>query len=173
MKEHVASVTSGIEGLTIADGLTSTAGGGIRNINFSDLTLSGVVLTGNRAVGVPGRHRAQEFTRDLLNGTARPPGGVGQQGEGGEHPGVGLHDLGDLGELHPMQTKKPEEFLDAAADCDALLNTYAGPITAEAMVIPRSPAFFSRWGSVKQSGKWVPVMLRRDMPSASSSAALA
>ncbi|HWI15019.1 MAG TPA: NAD(P)-dependent oxidoreductase, partial [Burkholderiales bacterium] len=41
--------------------------------------------------------------------------------------------LGDLAELTPMQTKKPEEFLAAAADCDALLNTYAGPITAEAM----------------------------------------
>lgn len=41
--------------------------------------------------------------------------------------------LGDLAELTPMQTKKPEEFLGAAADCDALLNTYAGPITAEAM----------------------------------------
>lgn len=41
--------------------------------------------------------------------------------------------LGDLAELAPMQTKKPEEFLAAAADCDALLNTYAGPITAEAM----------------------------------------
>jgi D-3-phosphoglycerate dehydrogenase len=41
--------------------------------------------------------------------------------------------LGGLAELVPMQTKKPEEFLAQAADCDALLNTYAGPITAEAM----------------------------------------
>ena len=41
--------------------------------------------------------------------------------------------LGDLAELFPMKTKTPAEFLDAAADCDALLNTYAGPITAEAM----------------------------------------
>jgi D-3-phosphoglycerate dehydrogenase / 2-oxoglutarate reductase len=41
--------------------------------------------------------------------------------------------LGDLAELVPMKTKTPAEFLAAAADCDALLNTYAGPITAEVM----------------------------------------
>jgi D-3-phosphoglycerate dehydrogenase / 2-oxoglutarate reductase len=41
--------------------------------------------------------------------------------------------LGELAELVAMKTKKPEEFLDAAKDCDALLNTYAGPITAEVM----------------------------------------
>ena len=38
--------------------------------------------------------------------------------------------LAGLGELFPMQSKKPEEFLAEAADCDALLNTFAGPITA-------------------------------------------
>jgi D-3-phosphoglycerate dehydrogenase / 2-oxoglutarate reductase len=41
--------------------------------------------------------------------------------------------LGELAELVALKTKKPEEFLDAAKDCDALLNTYAGPITAEVM----------------------------------------
>src|SRR5688500_3819518 len=41
--------------------------------------------------------------------------------------------LGDLGELVPLQTKKPDEFIAQAADCDALLNTYAGPITADVM----------------------------------------
>jgi D-3-phosphoglycerate dehydrogenase len=41
--------------------------------------------------------------------------------------------LGELAELVAMKTKKPEEFLSQAADCDALLNTYAGPITAEVM----------------------------------------
>jgi D-3-phosphoglycerate dehydrogenase / 2-oxoglutarate reductase len=41
--------------------------------------------------------------------------------------------LGDLAELVALKTKKPEEFIDAAKDCDALLNTYAGPITAEVM----------------------------------------
>jgi D-3-phosphoglycerate dehydrogenase len=30
-----------------------------------------------------------------------------------------------------MQTKTPAEFLPEAGDCDAILNTYAGPITAE------------------------------------------
>jgi D-3-phosphoglycerate dehydrogenase / 2-oxoglutarate reductase len=41
--------------------------------------------------------------------------------------------LGELADLVPMKTKTPEEFLGTAADCDALLNTYAGPITAEVM----------------------------------------
>src|SRR6266705_3957438 len=41
--------------------------------------------------------------------------------------------LGDLAEIVALKTKKPEEFLSEARDCDALLNTYAGPITAEAM----------------------------------------
>ena len=41
--------------------------------------------------------------------------------------------LAGLAELVPLQAKKPEDFLEEAADCDALLNTYAGPITAEVM----------------------------------------
>ena len=41
--------------------------------------------------------------------------------------------LAGLAELVALQTKKPEEFLAQAADCDALLNTYAGPITAQTM----------------------------------------
>src|SRR5438105_13447575 len=41
--------------------------------------------------------------------------------------------LDGLAELVPLQTKKPEEFLAQAEDCDALLNTYAGPITADVM----------------------------------------
>ena len=39
--------------------------------------------------------------------------------------------LEGLADLVPLQTKKPEEFIAQAADCDALLNTYAGPITAD------------------------------------------
>ena len=54
--------------------------------------------------------------------------------------------LGDLGELVPMQTKKPEEFLAQAADCDALLNTYAGPITAEAMAKMPRCRIIARYG---------------------------
>jgi len=41
--------------------------------------------------------------------------------------------LGADVELVPLQTKKPEEFIEQAADCVALLNTYAGPITADVM----------------------------------------
>ena len=54
--------------------------------------------------------------------------------------------LGGLADLIPMQTKKPEEFLDAAADCDALLNTYAGPITAEAMARMPKCRIIARYG---------------------------
>ncbi|HUH92070.1 MAG TPA: C-terminal binding protein [Casimicrobiaceae bacterium] len=41
--------------------------------------------------------------------------------------------LGRLADLVPLKTKAPDEFIAEAADCDALLNTYAGPITAEVM----------------------------------------
>lgn len=41
--------------------------------------------------------------------------------------------LEGLADLVALQTQKPEEFLAEAEDCDALLNTYAGPITAEVM----------------------------------------
>jgi len=47
--------------------------------------------------------------------------------------GVEHEILDALAELTPLQTKKPEEFAAAAGDCDALLNTYAGPITADVM----------------------------------------
>jgi D-3-phosphoglycerate dehydrogenase len=39
--------------------------------------------------------------------------------------------------LVPLQTSRPSDFLDQAADCDGLLNTYAGPISAD--VIARMP----------------------------------
>jgi len=54
--------------------------------------------------------------------------------------------LAGLGELVPMQTKKPEEFLSQAADCDALLNTYAGPITADAMAKMPKCRIIARYG---------------------------
>jgi len=54
--------------------------------------------------------------------------------------------LGDLAELAPMQTKKPEEFIAAAADCDALLNTYAGPITAQDMARMPKCRIIARYG---------------------------
>jgi D-3-phosphoglycerate dehydrogenase / 2-oxoglutarate reductase len=54
--------------------------------------------------------------------------------------------LGDLAELVALKTKKPEEFLDAAKDCDALLNTYAGPITAEVMSQMPKCRIIARYG---------------------------
>jgi D-3-phosphoglycerate dehydrogenase / 2-oxoglutarate reductase len=54
--------------------------------------------------------------------------------------------LGALADLVPMKTKKPEEFLDEAGDCDALLNTYAGPITAEAMARMPKCRIIARYG---------------------------
>jgi D-3-phosphoglycerate dehydrogenase len=54
--------------------------------------------------------------------------------------------LGELAELIPLKTKKPEEFLDAAKDCDALLNTYAGPITAEVMSKMPKCRIIARYG---------------------------
>src|SRR5262245_29012291 len=54
--------------------------------------------------------------------------------------------LGDIAELAPMQTKKPDEFIAAAADCDALLNTYAGPITADVMAKMPKCRIIARYG---------------------------
>ena len=54
--------------------------------------------------------------------------------------------LAGLADLVPMQTKKPEEFLSQAADCDALLNTYAGPITADAMAKMPKCRIIARYG---------------------------
>ena len=45
--------------------------------------------------------------------------------------------LAGLANLVALKTKAPAEFLPEAEDCDALLNTYAGPITAD--VIARMP----------------------------------
>jgi D-3-phosphoglycerate dehydrogenase len=54
--------------------------------------------------------------------------------------------LGELAELVPMKTKLPAEFLDAASDCDALLNTYAGPITADVMAKMPKCRIIARYG---------------------------
>jgi D-3-phosphoglycerate dehydrogenase / 2-oxoglutarate reductase len=54
--------------------------------------------------------------------------------------------LGDLGELVPLQTKKPDDFIVQAADCDALLNTYAGPITADVMAKMPKCRIIARYG---------------------------
>src|SRR5258708_26542694 len=54
--------------------------------------------------------------------------------------------LAGLANLVALQTKKPEEFLEQAADCDALLNTYAGPITAEVMTRMPKCKIIARYG---------------------------
>jgi D-3-phosphoglycerate dehydrogenase len=54
--------------------------------------------------------------------------------------------LAGIAELTPLQTKKPEEFLPQAADCDALLNTYAGPITADVMARMPRCKIIARYG---------------------------
>ena len=54
--------------------------------------------------------------------------------------------LEGLAELVPLQTKKPEDFIAQAANCDALLNTYAGPITAEVMAKMPKCRIIARYG---------------------------
>ncbi|MGQ0524332.1 MAG: C-terminal binding protein [Betaproteobacteria bacterium] len=54
--------------------------------------------------------------------------------------------LAGLADLVPLQTKKPEEFIAQAADCDALLNTYAGPITADVMAKMPRCRIIARYG---------------------------
>jgi D-3-phosphoglycerate dehydrogenase / 2-oxoglutarate reductase len=54
--------------------------------------------------------------------------------------------LEGVAELFVLQTKKPEDFLPEAADCDALLNTYAGPITADVMAKMPKCKIIARYG---------------------------
>ena len=53
--------------------------------------------------------------------------------------------LAGIADIVALKTKKPDEFLGAAADCDALLNTYAGPISAHTMArMPKASGCRSR-----------------------------
>src|SRR2546427_3307048 len=54
--------------------------------------------------------------------------------------------LDGLATLVALKTKTPAEFLPEATDCDALLNTYAGPITAEAMAQMPKCRIIARYG---------------------------
>ncbi len=54
--------------------------------------------------------------------------------------------LAGLADLVALQTKKPADFLAEARDCDALLNTYAGPITAEVMAQMPKCRIIARYG---------------------------
>jgi D-3-phosphoglycerate dehydrogenase len=54
--------------------------------------------------------------------------------------------LDGIADLVALQTKKPEEFLTQAADCDALLNTYAGPISADVVARMQKCRIIARYG---------------------------
>ncbi len=54
--------------------------------------------------------------------------------------------LAGLAQLVPLQTKQPAEFLAQAEDCDALLNTYAGPITEDVMARMPKCKIIARYG---------------------------
>src|SRR5215475_12897071 len=54
--------------------------------------------------------------------------------------------LDGIAALVALKTKTAAEFLPQAADCDALLNTYAGPITAEAMAKMPKCRIIARYG---------------------------
>jgi D-3-phosphoglycerate dehydrogenase len=54
--------------------------------------------------------------------------------------------LAGVADLVPLQTKKPDEFIAQAADCDALLNTYSGPITGDVMAKMPKCKIIARYG---------------------------
>jgi D-3-phosphoglycerate dehydrogenase / 2-oxoglutarate reductase len=54
--------------------------------------------------------------------------------------------LAGLANLVALKTKTPAEFLPEAEDCDALLNTYAGPITADAIARMPKCRIIARYG---------------------------
>ena len=54
--------------------------------------------------------------------------------------------LEGLATLVPLQTKTPAQFLPEAEDCDARLNTYAGPITADVMARMPRCRIIARYG---------------------------
>lgn len=54
--------------------------------------------------------------------------------------------LDGLASLTPLQTKTPEQFMAQAADCDALLNTYAGPISGEVIANMPKCKIIARYG---------------------------
>ncbi|MFL2546195.1 MAG: C-terminal binding protein [Candidatus Rariloculaceae bacterium] len=54
--------------------------------------------------------------------------------------------LGDLADIVPIQETDPEKFFPEAAYCDALLNTYGGPISADVMAKMPNCRVISRYG---------------------------
>jgi D-3-phosphoglycerate dehydrogenase len=54
--------------------------------------------------------------------------------------------LGALADVLPLQVTDPDAFFPEAGDCDALLNTYAGPITADVMAKMPNCKIIARYG---------------------------
>lgn len=54
--------------------------------------------------------------------------------------------LGDLAHLVPLNVRDASGFLSEAAECHALLNTYAGPITADVMAAMPHCMIIARYG---------------------------
>ena len=54
--------------------------------------------------------------------------------------------LGALADIVPLQVTDPEAFFPEAEDCEALLNTYGGPITSEVMARMPNCKIIARYG---------------------------
>jgi len=54
--------------------------------------------------------------------------------------------LGAIAEVVPLQVADPDAFFPEAEDCDALLNNYSGPITAEVMARMPRCRIIARYG---------------------------
>ena len=54
--------------------------------------------------------------------------------------------LGVLANIVPLQTTDPDAFFPDAEGCDALLNTYGGPITADVMAKMKNCKIIARYG---------------------------
>ncbi len=54
--------------------------------------------------------------------------------------------LGNLADLVPLQVTNPEAFFPEAENCEALLNTYGGPITADIMARMPNCKIIARYG---------------------------
>ena len=54
--------------------------------------------------------------------------------------------LGALANIVPLQVTDPDAFFPDAEDCDALLNTYGGPIAADVMAKMKNCKIIARYG---------------------------
>jgi D-3-phosphoglycerate dehydrogenase len=56
-----------------------------------------------------------------------------------------MHGIG-IADLVVLNVKTPREFAPYIGDCDALLNTYAGPITTDVMAQMPNCKIIARYG---------------------------